>query len=404
MDNTGRTVIVAGGGYSGVLAANRVRGKLSSRDRVLLVTPGTSMTHRVRLHERAVHGTDVSLPYARLLARGVEQVPGKVLGVDPSRSEIEVAIGDDKGELHYDSLILALGSELRPRIPTASPFAHALRDEAHAAQLAAALPGLHAGARVVIVGGGLTAIELATEIAEAYPKLQVEMLSMKFAEGLTEGSPDARDALLDELFRLNIQLREGVRVQALEPTAVLLEDGSRIECAVSVLASGFTAAPLPASFALPLRADGRVEVDESLRVPGFANVFAVGDLAAPPHETIGSGLGTTRMSCACAMPLGAHAADQVARQLRGQPLQPYSMKFAAQCVSIGRKRAVALFVDADDKPTGKLVRGRNGALIKEGICRMVVGAMRLERWLPGLYTWPRGSAASKTKLFAAAAE
>jgi NADH dehydrogenase FAD-containing subunit len=100
--------------------------------------------------------------------------------------------------------------------------------------------------------------------------------------------------------------------------------------------------------------------------------------------------------------MGAHAADQVVRLLSNQPLAPYSFRYAAQCVSIGRRRAVALFVDADDRPTGRLVRGRRAALIKEGICRMVVGALRLERWLPGLYTWPRGP--MPVKLIASAAE
>ena len=61
-----------------------------------------------------------------------------------------------------------------------------------------------------------------------------------------------------------------------------------------------------------------------------------------------------------------------------------------------------MFVDADDRPSGRLVRGRKGALIKEGICRMVIGAIRLERWLPGLYSWPR--AAASAKLIAARAE
>jgi hypothetical protein len=57
---------------------------------VLLVSPGAALTHRVRLHERAVHGTDVSLPYTRLLARAVEHVPGKLLGLDAEHGTLDV--------------------------------------------------------------------------------------------------------------------------------------------------------------------------------------------------------------------------------------------------------------------------------------------------------------------------
>lgn len=400
MDNAGRTVVVAGGGYSGVMAANRVRGRLPKTDRVVLVTPQVGLTQRIRLHERAVHGTDVSVPYERLLARGVEQVPGKLVGLSAAAGCVTIEHDGKTRELGYSALILAMGSELRPRIPIASRYALALYDEAHALQLSAALPKQPEGARVSIVGGGLTAIELASEIAETYPQLRVEMLCDRFAEGLTQGAPGARQALLDELTALGVQVREGARVRALEQNAVVLEDGTREACAMSVLASGFNAVPLPAAFGLGAasRPDGRIEVDAQLRAAGTTDVFVAGDLAAPPAHTIGAGLATTRMACATAIPLGAHVADQVARLLLGQPLQPYSMKYAAQCVSIGRRRAVVLFVDADDKPTGRLVRGRKAAFIKEGICRMVVGALRLERWLPGLYSWPK---AAGPKLLAA---
>lgn len=390
--DTGRTVVVAGGGYSGVMAANRIRGKLSSKDRVLLVTKGDALTHRVRLHERAVHGTSVSLPYHRLLARGVEHVSAQVVGLDAEHGTLELEQGKKQ---RYDALVLALGSELRSRIPSVSPLAYALCDEQHAMQLAATLPGLPDGARVFVVGGGLTAVELAAELAERYPRLRVALLAQRFAEGLTDGSPLAREALLSDLSKLGVEVREGVRVQALEASAVLLEDGTRLDCAVAVLASGFVAAPLSASFALPRRADGRIEVDEDLRVTGVPNVFVVGDLAAPPAACIGTGQGTTRMSCAAAMPMGVHAAEQVSLLLRGAPLQPYAFKYSAQCVSLGRRRAMLVFVDADDKPTARVLRGRAAVLIKEGICRGVIGALRLARWLPDLYT------ARRTPLLAA---
>jgi NADH dehydrogenase FAD-containing subunit len=134
--------------------------------------------------------------------------------------------------------------------------------------------------------------------------------------------------------------------------------------------------------------DGRVAVDAYLRVRGLANVFAVGDLAAPPVESVGSGLATTRMGCVSAMPMGAHAADQVGRQLRGLPLVPFGFRYFVQCISVGRRRGVIVSVDADDRPTGRSLRGARAALVKELVCRFVLSAIRLERLFPGLYAWP----------------
>jgi hypothetical protein len=48
-----------------------------------------------------------------------------------------------------------------------------------------------------------------------------------------------------------------------------------------------------------------------------------------------------------------------------------------------------LVVRPDDTPDGRIVTGRTGALIKELICRYVIGMIRAERWVAGAYQWPR---------------
>jgi NADH:ubiquinone reductase (H+-translocating) len=382
-------VLVAGGGYSGVLAANRLQGRLRGAAKVRLISEADSLTERIRLHQVAVHGGDVRRPYATLLARGVELVIGRVVGLDAEHARIAVESGQTSDWLPYDSLLLTLGSRLSPTIPSTSEHAGALSDVEAAQRMAAALRVLGAGERVVVVGGGLSAIELSAEIAEAYPELHVELLAQELALGL---SGPARDALLAGLTKLGVRVREGVRVSELTESEVRLEDGSQLATRLSVLATGFGIQPLGASFGLPTRADGRVCVDEHLRVQGSPNVFVAGDLAAPPRAAIGTGLGTadsTRMSCATAMPLGAHAADQIARQLRGRSLVPYRFGYLLQCISLGRKSGVVAFVDSDDRPSGRVISGRTAAMIKESICRVVMGMLRLERLFAGAFAWPQ---------------
>ena len=393
MQEAQATVIVAGGGYAGVLAANRLQGRLRGRARVLLVSPDAHLTDRIRLHQTAVHGTDFRQSYTRLLARGVEHVPACVLDLEPQGRGVEIEGPGGRSWLRFDALILALGSGLRARIPGMSPLAAALRDHPHARQLAAALPRLAPGQRVLIVGGGLSAIELAAEVAEAYPQLGVELVTRQLAEGLNGA---VRDVLAEELRGLGVSLREGVSIERLEAGGARLADGSFLPAALSVVASGFEATPLPAVHALARSDSGRVLVDEQLRVlvqaPGgpraLPNVFAAGDLAQPPAATIGGGLRTTRMGCVDAMPLGAHAADQVARLLSGQALRAFHFNYMIQCISLGRKRGAVVFVDRDDRPTGRVLRGRAAALVKESICRFVIGSMRLERLSAGFYAWP----------------
>lgn len=391
------TVLVAGGGYAGVLAANRVQGRLRGRARVWLVTPDDSLTDRIRLHQTAVHGTDFRRAYAELLSPGVVHLRARVVGLEPEGRGLHIESAGGRRWWPYDALILALGSGLAPRVESASPLSAALRDHAHAQQLARALPKLAAGERVVVVGGGLSAVELSAEIAEVYPQLKVELLTQQLGEGL-HGA--ARSALAQELCALGVTVREGVKVEQLQAAGARLEGGELVPAALSVLASGFAPTPLPAAAELARGDSGRVLVDAQLRVmaagaTALRNVFAAGDFAEPPASTVGTGLRTTRMGCVDAMPLGAHAADQVARLLLGEPLRPFHFNYVIQCISLGRQRGAVVFVDADDRPTGRVLRGRVGALVKEVICRFVIGALRLERLAAGLYGWPSSRPAAR---------
>ena len=380
-------VIVVGAGYSGVLAANRLSGKLRGKAQVVLIAPEYSLLDRIRLHEVAVHGGDVRRSFHKVLAADVSHVRGRAVGLATQHNRIAVDRGAGAEWLPYDALVLALGSRLSPAIPSTAPHALALAGVEQAQQLAAALARLPAGRRVVIVGGGLSAIELSSEIAETYPELTVIMLAAAFVPDL---AGPAREALRAGLEALGVQIREGVGVAELTAEGVRLEDGSWLDASISVLAAGFRGAALPDAFGLPARADGRVPVDSELRVAGARNVFVAGDLAAPPSEAIGSGLDTTRMACATALPLGAHAADQVVRLLSGRALEPYRFVYALRCISLGRKSGVLVSVDPDDRPTGNVRRGWSAALMKEIICRFVIGALRLERAIPGAFVWAKG--------------
>jgi NADH dehydrogenase len=379
------TVVVAGAGYAGVLAANRLAGRLKGRARVVLVSPGAMFTDRIRLHEAAARGRRVESRLAALLEPSIEHINAHVVALDAGARQLLLDRAEGCLTLPFDALILALGSRFAQRIPARSRHALALASQGAARALAAHLRELPARARIAVVGGGLTAIELSAEIAEAHPRLQVELVASELA---ADSNAAVRGALRAALEQAGVRVRSGLRVCALEPDALRFDDGTCELVDVSVLACGFEPATLGPGFALPRRSDGRVPVDVHLRVQGLPDVYAVGDLAAPPAEAIGSGARTTRMACATALPLGAHAADQVVRSLQGRPLVPYHFAYAMQCISIGRRQGVVAFVDRDDRASGRVLTGRTGALVKELVCRFVMGAIRLERHFAGLYAWP----------------
>lgn len=383
MNDARPQLVVVGGGYAGVLAANRLCGRMP-RAEVLLLTPGSRFVDRIRLHEAAARGRAVTRPWSKLLHRRVRLIDGRLGAIDPVRRRLEGTAADGaRLVVSYDAAILALGSELRA-LPAAGAHAYALASERAAHALAGQLAA-RAGGVVSVVGGGLTAVELAAEIAEAHRHLRVQVCARQVMPGL-DGR--ARHAVLSALAELGVQVLEGVEVAEITEDGPRLADGASLRSELTVAAGGLVPSAAARALGLACAADGRLRVEPSLAVAGAQHLFAVGDVAAPPATSIGSGVATSRMACATAMPMAAHAADQVARGLAGHAPTRYAFAYAMQCISLGRRRAVALRVSADDVPSGAVLTGRRGALVKELVCRYVLGALRLERLVPGLYTWP----------------
>jgi NADH dehydrogenase len=80
-----------------------------------------------------------------------------------------------------------------------------------------------------------------------------------------------------------------------------------------------------------------VRVLPDLTVPGHPSVHVIGDLASVESD----GRPVPGVAPA-AMQMGAHAAGNVRRALRGEPLLPFHYRDKGQLATIGRRRAVAV--------------------------------------------------------------
>ena len=173
----------------------------------------------------------------------------------------------------------------------------------------------------------------------------------------------------------------------MHPAAVELADGTLIPSDVTVWTASFAVPDLARRSGLEVDAIGRLVVDEQLRTPAHPEIFGAGDAVRPP-SSVGAHL---RMGCAIAMPIGGHAADNVLASLRGTPLAPLDVGFAAQCISIGRKRGLIQLLSAADEPRQLRITGRPAALVKEFVCAVLAtGSTRRERTRPGSLMLPSG--------------
>ncbi|HEY8590586.1 MAG TPA: FAD-dependent oxidoreductase [Naasia sp.] len=362
-----RTVIV-GGGYAGVLAANRLAasGRGDSLG-VTLINARPDFVERIRLHELVAGSRRrATLPFSRVLHPGVRLVVASAVRIDTDSRRVMLDMG---GPVEYDALIYAVGSD-GPREPGVLSVAGL--DGAAAARRAVA--GLGHGRRVQVLGGGLTAIETSAEIAERRPDLRVTVRTTgTLAAGVSDGG---RSLLRSRLGGLGIEVVEG--------TANVAPDDP--QDALALACAGFSVPGLAADSGLPTDPDGRLLVGADLGVHGHDGLYGAGD-AARIDPAAGM---VSRMSCAGAMPMGGHAADAILARMDGGTVGDLSSGFLAQCISLGRRDALIQFVGRDDTPTRWFVGGSVGALAKETVNRQTIRWLRGEARRSGSYAWPKG--------------
>ena len=356
-------IAVLGGGYAGVLAARRLATRLGARAEVTLYAAGDQFVERIRLHQVAAGQRRRAIPLASLLGAARLEV-ATVRAIDP----VARTVTTDRGVVRPDAVVNAVGSRSAPAVPGG---AHALTldGEAGAAAVARAVA---TGRPLAILGGGLTALELATELADAHRGLALALYTRGALGGDALGAAavvHARAALA----RRGIAVFEGASVEAIEPDAIVV-DGARIAVGGAVWCAGFAASPLAAAAGLAVDRQGRMLVTATLCVDDRGWLWGAGD-AAVPAMPVGAPL---HMACKTAMPMGRRAADNLAAVLAGAAPRPFAFGDSGVCVSLGRRDGVIQHRAADGRHTG-VVRGRLGAWIKESVCRFTVRALRYPR-------------------------
>jgi NADH dehydrogenase FAD-containing subunit len=368
-------VLIIGAGYAGTLAALRLAGKTRHVD-ITLVNAAPNFVQRIRLHELATGKTPRQHDLTKLLrGRRITFVQGRVSQIDPNAHQVTAQTAQGAQTLFYDKLVYALGSTVDlDAVPGVREHAFSLSGTDAAQKLFGKLR-TNPNARVVLCGGGLTGIELASEIAESFPTVSLTLLSR---DPLGPNLSQRGYAYVRKTFeRLNVTIREGITVAQVLADGVLTADGTHLPADFTLWAGSFTVPALARESGFAVNRSGQILVDEYLRSTSHPDVFAVGDAAA-------SGL---RMACATAMPLGAHAADNLAALANHQPLQPFRFSFGGRCISLGRHAAIMQLTDPDDSPREQVVTGRLGAFAKEMICRYTFDSLVWTRRFPNAYLW-----------------
>ncbi len=203
-------------------------------------------------------------------------------------------------------------------------------DQLH--QMEAELP---AGARVAIVGGGPAGVELALALAVRFgTRLRLVLISAS-ADPIAGAPPVARRAVRQALLDSGVELVCGLTAIGLHAGRLLLSDGSRIEAAAALWATGVIGPTFLQASGIACDRAGCIRVDQTLRSVSHPHIFAAGDCAAvdgAPRPKAG----------VWAVRAGRPLAANLRRAATGRTLKPWRpQRDALVILGLGHGRAVA---------------------------------------------------------------
>ncbi|ORX07346.1 NAD(P)/FAD-dependent oxidoreductase [Mycolicibacillus trivialis] len=352
-------VIVVGGGFAGVAVTRRLARKGVD---VLLVDKNNYHQFQPLLYQVAtaqIGTSEVARPLRAIFRRyrRVRVVVDEVTGVDPATKQVTLADGTI---CRAKALVLAPGASANYfGIDGAREHTYPLYSLDDAIRLGAKMvahlddadspAGMKRTLDLIVIGGGPTGVELAGAVAENVNTAIAAAFSEEFARGIRIKLVDMVPTVLgpfsdksqayarEQLQKMGVDLRLGVKVTEVRPDGITLDDGTTLDGDVIVWAGGLKAPQLIADTALPQGKGGRVDVNPDLTAPGFDGVYVLGDSA---NITDSKGRQLPQLG-SVAQQSGKWAARNIVADLTGRARTPFRYLDKGIMAMIGRGAAVA---------------------------------------------------------------
>ncbi len=358
-------IVIIGAGFGGMAFCRTIPDGLAH---ITLIDRQNHHLFQPLLYQVATAGIaapDIAQPIRGILR---DKPDLEVIMAEVTRIDLQARrVTHERGEVGYDYLVLAMGGRTsyfgHPEWEQHAPGLKTLHDALRirhrvlcAYEQAETEPDPVRKAELmttVVVGGGPTGVELAGAFAELsrtvltkdFDHIDPTTARIVLIESgdrvLKAFPPDLSERATEQLIRLGVEVRTGIRVQDIRAGEVVLPDAT-IRAGTIIWAAGVSASPLARTLGLETDRGGRIVVGADLSLPGHPEVFALGDVAAVTDrhgvEVPGVAQGALQM--------GLHAARTIAAELgRGGPAPakrpPFAYRDKGSMATIGRSAAVA---------------------------------------------------------------
>lgn len=279
-----RRLVILGGGYGGINVLSTLLEQWLPEDLVITVidkNPYHSLkTEFYTIAAGTVADKDVRISFPE--NNQVEYIFSEVKEIDTEKEQITLNKNTDQ-YISYDYLVVALGCEDNYHgIDGAVEFTESVQSFSKARKTGVAVGNLKAYGKVSIVGAGLSGIEVASEIRESRPDLNIRLLDRGGAV-LSAFEPKVQNYVSDWFFKNDVDVLHHANVEYVEKDGVC-NNGVCYVNDVTIWTAGVQ--PHYLIRKLPFKKDQqqKITVNDYYQVPEKTNVYVVGDGASSIHS------------------------------------------------------------------------------------------------------------------------
>jgi|SRR5690625_1923594 len=228
--------------------------------------------------------------------------------------------------IYYDYLVIALGCEDNYHgIPGAEEFTESVQTFSKARKAGLAVGNLKAYGKVSIVGAGLSGIEVASEIRESRPDLNIRLLD-RGGTVLRGFAPRIQAHVTDWFVKNDVEVLHYANVEYVEEDGVC-NNGICYVNDVTIWTAGVRPHKIVRDLPFKKNKYEQIVINDYYQVPEAPNIYVVGDCAASDHSP----------SAQLAGQQGEQIADVLASVLQHkEPKKPGEIKLKGTLGSLGK--------------------------------------------------------------------
>ena len=355
-------IVIIGGGFAGLALVEKLKHK-----KIQLVLFDKNNFHQFQplfyqVATSALEPDSIVFPFRKQIS-GYKNVLFRLAEVEEIQTFSNTII-TNKGKVHYDYLVLATGTTNNffgmDKVENNSLGMKDIRDSLNIRHMM--LQNLEQAAitcddkerdaltNFIIVGGGPAGVEMAGALAEFckyilpkdYPEYPSSIMNIYLIEAidklLSTMSNKASSKTLKYLKDLNVKVLLNESVSDFDGSKVTTKNGKTILAKNLIWTAGVKGQFPKGINEKHIVRGNRIKTDGNLKVEGYDNIFAIGDIAALISEATPKGHPQVAQA---AIQQGKYLGNSILNIINNKPLKPFKYKDKGSLATVGKRKAVA---------------------------------------------------------------